>query len=450
MRPRLLYLAFYFPPTRASGVYRSRATANHFADAGWDVTVLTVQREFFRDYIHSFDPALEDTVRPEVDVLRVPFSGELWEPDIRRYGAMRVYAPRLWRRWWQWRNTRDFPEMYTPWIEPALKAALAAHKTQPFDAVIATGNPFAAFAIAWRFHRETGVPYFIDYRDSWTLNLFTERPAVPPRHPAWRWEHRVISAASAVAFVNEPLRRWHAERYPDSPERLMVVENGWDPDLLGDVAPIRRVTDAPRFGYLGTLMRQMPLDEFIAGWRRAMSDEDMRGATAELYGHLGYFAGSSAEYLNRIERASEVGIRYAGPVSKTEVKAVYESIDVLLLVIAGSRFVTSGKVYEYMATGRPIVSVHEPFCAASDVLRGYPLWFPAASLAEDDVAAALVAAARAARTMTPEIVDRARDHAKRFTRNAQIELLERRVRQIIVDGQPATPQLLDPSTRAQQ
>ncbi|MCP9967991.1 hypothetical protein [Actinomadura madurae] len=38
-RPRLLYLAFYFPPSRASGVYRPRATANRLTELGWDVTV---------------------------------------------------------------------------------------------------------------------------------------------------------------------------------------------------------------------------------------------------------------------------------------------------------------------------------------------------------------------------------------------------------------------------
>jgi hypothetical protein len=47
-RPRLCFIAFYFPPTRASGVFRSRAIANHFADAGWDVTVITPQREVGR------------------------------------------------------------------------------------------------------------------------------------------------------------------------------------------------------------------------------------------------------------------------------------------------------------------------------------------------------------------------------------------------------------------
>ena len=81
-RPRVVYVAFYFPPTRASGVFRSRATANHLAAAGWDVTVITPQREFFTDYIHSFDPSLEATVRGMDNcgwaVLRRPMAADPW------------------------------------------------------------------------------------------------------------------------------------------------------------------------------------------------------------------------------------------------------------------------------------------------------------------------------------------------------------------------------------
>ena len=39
-----------------------------------------------------------------------------------------------------------------------------------------------------------------------------------------------------------------------------------------------------------------------------------------------------------------------------------------------------GKVYEYMATGKPIVSVHEPESSASATLSGYPLWFPVTAM----------------------------------------------------------------------
>jgi hypothetical protein len=46
-RPHLLYVAWGFPPCRSGGVYRALATANAFARDGWDVTVLTVERELW-------------------------------------------------------------------------------------------------------------------------------------------------------------------------------------------------------------------------------------------------------------------------------------------------------------------------------------------------------------------------------------------------------------------
>ena len=112
---------------------------------------------------------------------------------------------------------------------------------------------------------------------------------------------------------------------------------------------------------------------------------------------------------------------------------MYESLDVLLLILAGARYVTSGKVYEYMATGKPIVSVHDPECAAREALEGYPLWFPVRDLTAEAVRDALVDAAAAARTLSPETVALARKHASRFTRDAQLHPFELELRSL-VDG----------------
>ncbi len=56
--------------------------------------------------------------------------------------------------------------------------------------------------------------------------------------------------------------------------------------------------------------------------------------------------------------------------------------------------VTSGKVYEYVATGLPIASVLDPSHDAQRVLSGYPRWYPAAREDAASLAAALVAAAQ--------------------------------------------------------
>lgn len=435
--PRLLYLAFYFPPTRASGVHRSLATANVFAARGWDVTVVTVNEDYFRDYVQSWDPSLSDRVDPSVRVERVHYDGWRFEPSLRRYSWLRGHFPHVADKLSIRREQREFPEPYATWIKPATARAVALHAEHPFDLCLATGNPHAAFAIAWHLRQQAGVPYVVDYRDSWTLNLYEDAPAYADGHPAWAWERRILDDASRAVFVNEPLREWHAHRYPEVADRMLVVENGWEPSLLGELLTLqpRSVTgngDRPlQFGYLGTMTERVPLAEFFAGWRLARQEPALGDAGVKLFGHLGYFTSSASILRATIPLDEGVGVSYEGSVAKTEVAAAYDSLDVLLLALAGSKYVTSGKVYEYMATGKPIVSVHVPEAAASDVLRGYPMWFPCADLSPAAIREALLKAADAARAATPEDADACRAYAAAYTREAQLEPFERELRDLV-------------------
>jgi hypothetical protein len=77
--------------------------------------------------------------------------------------------------------------------------------------------------------------------------------------------------------------------------------------------------------------------------------------------------------------------------------------------------------------------VHVPEAAASDVLRGYPLWFPCADLSPEAIREALVKAADAARVATPEDSDACRAYAAAYTREAQLEPFERELRQLVGD-----------------
>lgn len=444
-RPRIVYVAFYFPPTRASGVYRSRATANHLAAAGWDVTVLTPQREFFTDYINSFDPSLESTVRADVHVDRVRFSGRVFQPDIRRYSWFRANLPDAYKAVNSTLEKAVFPEAYSSWIPGLVRRIRELHRRSPVDLVLATGNPFSAFAAAWAVHRLTGLPYAVDYRDSWTLDLFRDAPAFPPGHPAWRWERRILDRAARIVFVNEPLREWHARRYPQDADRMLVVENGFEPELLGDVPPAPPVVvDGQarplRFGYMGTLTKHVPVAPFLDGWRLARADDpDFARASMHIVGHLGFFPSSADTLRARLPPDGEDGVHYEGSVPKAEVRLAYAGLDVLVLMLAGGRYVTSGKVYEYMAAGRPVVSVHDPSSAARGPLTGYPLWFPVRELTGPEVARALREAADAARVGDPGLAAAARAHAARFTRDAQLAGLEEQLRRLI--GRPAAPVL---------
>jgi glycosyltransferase involved in cell wall biosynthesis len=454
-KPRVLYIGFYFPPSRASGVYRARATANFLATQDWDVTVFAAPMSFLTGKIGSLDERLLDTVDPRIDLVRPEFRQYAWSRDVRNFNWARRNLPVLSTRMHQWGLKHVFPEQYAQWMVACVRKAVAMHAKKRFDLVVATGNPFASFGAAWWISRLTGIPYVVDYRDSWTLNQFTEEPMFPEDHGAWAWEERILRDAALSVFVNEGMRSWHAQRYPKYADRMIVIENGWDPDVMPvasaagdqaanasgvDAGSAESAADTPaadrpvRFAFLGTITTVQPLEELISAFEIARDHPDLAGAELNLHGYMGFFRGANVELEHRMGIDGGVcrnGVHYRGPVSKTEVMSVYESSDVLVFMTGGGKYVTAGKIYEYMASGRPIVSVHEPEIAATEILRKYPLWFTANSMDVSEIAHSMVAAGKAARDVTPDQRAAARAIADNYTRAAVLAPFEARLRQLI-------------------
>jgi glycosyltransferase involved in cell wall biosynthesis len=434
--PRVLYLSFYFPPSRASGVFRARATANHLAEAGWEVTVHTAPREFFEHYLDgAADPALEATVDPRVRIVRPAMNMFPFEQDVRRFSFLRRNFPSLTAEMYARLQQRVFQEAYLGWIPGVLRAAVAQHLRQRFDLVVATGNPFVSFAAARQLGRLLRVPYVVDYRDAWTFNQFTEEVRFPAGGLTMRWENKVLRDAAEIVFVNDGMRQWHRERYPFAAEKMTVVLNGWEPELLGRPEYRDPDPDRPlRFSYLGTVTSYLPLEVLFAGWRLARTHPVMAGAELNIHGHLGFFPDDAAPLRDRIDPEASAGVIYRGAFAKTDAAAVYDASDVLLFCVPGAKYVTSGKVFEYMANAKPIVSVHEPNIAAVDVLAGYPLWFGGKRLDAETVAQSLIAAAEAARKMDRQTYESALSHADRYTREATLAPWEQRLRALVKES----------------
>jgi glycosyltransferase involved in cell wall biosynthesis len=205
---------------------------------------------------------------------------------------------------------------------------------------------------------------------------------------------------------------------------MHTVANGFDPDLVPNTHDRTAVTDRPLvFGYVGTVSPKVPLADFVKGWQLAKEkSEDLRDAKVKIHGYLGYYAQPRADMLGIINAAADDGVSYEGPVGKAEIAKAYDEFDVQLLMLGKGLYVTSGKVFEYLATGLPIVSVHDPMNAASDVLRGHPLWFPVKDVEDpESIAEALIEAARAARTADEGIRAKAREFGAGYRRDLQLD-----------------------------
>ena len=392
----VLYVAWGFPPFGGSGTYRPLAAVNQLASIGARVTVLTADTHTF-DLVKGSDPSLVALVDPGVKIVRIPMDHDDRDPVVNHWGADRIADTRRWTRQRSVENGQEFPEaVYLPWLRPAAAAARALHDADPFDIVVATGNPYIDFVVAMDLEAYAGVPFILDDRDAWLLDVYEGIPRanVDEYQP---WFDEALARCRAMWFVNPPIARWHREHYPWAADKIDVVENGWDPLVL-DLGPLERRMGrpaTPTISFVGTLTPTLPVRTLAEGWRRARAqDPGLAGGQLRLVGQRGYYASNTPNHGDVERDYAADGVVFPGRIPAREVGRVYADSDVLLFAKDGGRMVTSGKIYEYLATGLPIVAATGPDTDAHRVMAGYPRLFPADASDPDSVATAMLDAFR--------------------------------------------------------
>lgn len=414
--PHLVYLAIGFPPAAKSSAYRMKAVANAFAARGWDVTVISLADESWEREM-GLDPTLLDGLSPRVRRVGLPLARYDLATDLREYTREQALHFDDWLAEQSRLDREVFPEaIFGRWLEPLTEAAVQAHTERTADLIMASPGPYVTLGAGTAASKRTGVPLALDYRDGWCVDVVTGKPTFDPADPEGVVEAAALHQSVRTWFVNDAIRGFYAERYPQVADRFRTVRNGFDGDLT---VPDGDPHDPLRLGYLGTLtLRREQLESLLRAWRLArLASPLLAQATLEFRGHLGTRTTGANRNQRLLARYAAHGVHAAGPVPKAEVAAVYQQWDCLVLALIGAHYVTSGKVYEYVATGLPIVSAHDPDSAAAEVLAGYPRWFRNTSMSEEDLALAFVAAAEGVRCPAA-VTASAREYAARYAREA--------------------------------
>ncbi|SCK13756.1 Glycosyltransferase involved in cell wall bisynthesis [Streptomyces sp. LamerLS-316] len=420
-----------------------RETANQFIKAGWDVTVVTIAQESWeRD--SGVDLTLLDQVDPLVNIVELPLAREDLETDIRLYSEDRALKPNAWVAQLRARQTETFPEAnFGEWRGALEQAVLDIHEEHQADLLLASCVPYVNLAAAWKLWEHARVPYAVDFRDGWSIDVIEGVEAFSRDSELGRWERKILDHAVSLWVVNDPIAEHYRSRYPDFADRVRVVRNGYD----ADSSPGRAHKPDPEsglvFGYLGTVnFTAQHLETVLNAWRAARSEEPLlANSRFEVRGHIGNGAGREANrHAEILKQAEADGVRFGGPAAKAEVASIYAGWDAMVLILIGGRFVTSGKVYEYMATGLPIVSAHVVEHDASNVLAGHPLWTGAVGLDEEALTQSFIRAAHMAVETSDAVHAEAMAHADQFTREVLMTAAVRElIDQLATDGAPSTP-----------
>jgi glycosyltransferase involved in cell wall biosynthesis len=241
------------------------------------------------------------------------------------------------------------------------------HRETPFDVVLTTGEPYSSFLIARAIARRIGVPFVLDMRDPWTLLPYrADRPA-PLRAWIEQWqEARALEASAACIFANRAVDAY-AARFPQLREKFHYVPNGYDPADFAGVEPRR--FDRFTIVHNGTFLPgYRTADTFLYALRRVVDEEPSLRTRmrVQLVGKIG----AERQLTDRLGLQDVV--THAGYRPHRESLSYVTGADALLLVGGSHRWEETGKIFEYLAAGRPILALIEPAGAAADLLRRTP------------------------------------------------------------------------------
>jgi hypothetical protein len=299
--------------------------------------------------------------------------------------------PPFWKRYVQ---AIFVPDPYiVRWLPKALLQGRALIREVAFDAILSSSPVDTCHLIALDLSRRLKKPWIVDFRDPWVRNPFVAL------RPAWadslnqRLEARVVRAATLITCTSPVHLDALQRRYPDCTDKFKLLLNGFDPHDLVDIEPIRPSQPAFSLVHTGTFYGlRTPLLLF----------EALTRLPADI--HLELVGGSCKEVNTLIQHYRLAERVRATPVQPHKVALGWCLGADLQILIPGSHYAIPGKLYEYAATGRPILHIGPDNSAAAQLLAQWGIGCSAETVL--DLIAAILRARREANSgLTPPRID---------------------------------------------
>ena len=360
---RVLIITYYWPPSGGSGVQRWLKMSKYLPENGWQPVIYTADNAEYP----VEDASLEKDVPLEAEVLRRPIvepyafykkflgikKGEKVKAGFINEGAKKSGWKENLSVWL--RGNLFIPDARCWWIKPSIKYLTKYLKEHPVDAIISTGPPHSMHLIASALHKKLNIPWVADFRDPWTdidfykdlkLTCFADR-----KHH--RLEHKVLTEATKVVTVS-----WDCAKGLEShgAKDVAVITNGYDDINSGEANQNSSQNNYQHqsvltMSHIGIIGANRNPDTF---WNAVseVADSNMRIRL------IGQIDNSVVDTIKRVGIEKYVEIIPYMPHDQAIIEQ--QKSDVLLLFVnntPNAKGILTGKLFEYMASGRPILCI---------------------------------------------------------------------------------------------
>lgn len=369
---KVLVITYYWPPSGGSGVQRWLKFVKYFRDFGIEPIVLTVDADFAA--YPNFDFTLIDEIPEGVEIhttkAKSPFAmyskvRKKKVPNVGFAGEKNVgFLEKIMRFI---RGNFFIPDARIGWNKYALEKAREILIKNDITCVVTTSPPHSTQLIGLALKNEFNVKWIADLRDPWTeiyynKELFRTTFAIKKDY---RYEQLCLQKADKIVVVSPDIKRHFAANRKEILNKISVIPNGYDVADFLETNNVEKILNSKVIRYVGNLGEQYPISGFLQAFAQLLVND----AEWKLE-----FIGNCHQGVK--QKVAELGLSQAVefiPYVDHKLAIQYmQNASVLLLIIPeieNNKGILTGKLFEYLATGKPIINIGPKDGDASAILE---------------------------------------------------------------------------------
>ncbi|MCE2732886.1 MAG: glycosyltransferase family 4 protein [Flammeovirgaceae bacterium] len=355
----VLIITYYWPPSGGSGVQRWLKFVKYLPTFGYTPYVFTPENPAFE----IKDESLVKDVPPQAEVLHFP----IWEPYHlftklagKKPGDKNITVPKpdsLFKKVSIWiRGNIFIPDPRIFWVRPSVQFLQDFIREKKIRTIITTGPPHSVHLIGRSLKkRNPSLRWIADFRDPWSewFLLDTLQVGWLARKIHKHLERTVLQSADRITTVT-PFYVRHFQRLGN--RAVSLLTNGYDEEDFEDFTYMP--TEKFIIRHVGKVVEEcdpLPFMEAVAALCKS-NNALQRAIRIDFVGQVNE---PFKEYVRQHQVLQSV-VTFTPMVSHKEVIGLYAQSNVLLLILSGYKDAEGympGKLFEYCATGLPILGV---------------------------------------------------------------------------------------------
>ena len=368
---KILIITYYWPPAGGPGVQRWLKFAKYLPEFGWEPIIYTPENPSY--------PLLDESLLKDVPKNIKVVKTNIWEPyqiaeklskSNKKFkgGQFDVGQNQSWKSKLSiWiRGNFFIPDARVFWVKPSIQFLTKYIQEHQIETIVTTGPPHSMHLIGLGLKEKfNNLQWIADFRDPWTEISYYKHLKLTKSSDK---KHRTLEkSVFKNADITLATSYTDAENFKKAGANAVCITNGFDESEIENSKPSSHSNFV--MSYVGVL-EQLRNPEIL--WE-ALSEMKLEDDNFRKDFRLKFVGRIDEQILNRLEQLQlQETIINKGYLKHDEALQEMQTSDILLMTNFpndSSKGIIPGKIFEYLATGKKILSFGPEGADVSEILK---------------------------------------------------------------------------------